>query len=39
VLDILKKGSARANAVAEETLERARKAAGVHFFPRELRYR
>jgi hypothetical protein len=24
--------------VAEETLERARKAAGLHFFPRSVRY-
>ena len=39
VLDILKKGCARANAVAEETLEMARKAAGLHFFPRTLSYR
>jgi hypothetical protein len=37
-LDILKKGCARANVVAEETLERARKAAGLHFFPRSVRY-
>jgi tryptophanyl-tRNA synthetase len=39
VLDILKKGCQRANAVAEETLERARKAAGVHYFPRSVAYR
>jgi tryptophanyl-tRNA synthetase len=38
LLDILKKGCARANVVAEETLERARKAAGLHFFPRSVRY-
>jgi hypothetical protein len=39
LLDILKKGCERANATAEETLERARKAAGLHFFPRSVRYR
>jgi tryptophanyl-tRNA synthetase len=39
VLDILRTGSARANAVAEATLETARKAAGLHFFPRTLGYR
>jgi tryptophanyl-tRNA synthetase len=39
VLDILKHGCERANATAEATLEAARKAAGVHFFPREVRYR
>jgi hypothetical protein len=39
MLDILKKGCQRANAVAEETLERARKAAGVHYFPRSVAYR
>jgi tryptophanyl-tRNA synthetase len=39
VLDILRTGSARANLVAEETLERARKAVGLHFFPRTLGYR
>jgi tryptophanyl-tRNA synthetase len=38
LLDILKKGCARANVVAEETLESARKAAGLHFFPRSVRY-
>ena len=39
LLDILKKGCERANATAEETLERARKAAGLHFFPRTVSYR
>ena len=39
LLDILKKGCERANATAEETLERARKAAGLHFFPRKISYR
>jgi tryptophanyl-tRNA synthetase len=39
VLDILKKGCARANVTAEETLERARKAAKLHFFPRVVGYR
>lgn len=38
LLDILKTGCARANVVAEETLESARKAAGLHFFPRSVRY-
>lgn len=39
VLDILRKGCERANAVAEETLEMARKATDLHFFPRQLGYR
>jgi len=39
VLDILKKGCARANETAEQTLELARQAAGLHFFPRQLTYR
>ena len=39
VLEILRAGSARANVLAEDTLERARKAAGLHFFPRTLSYR
>lgn len=39
LLDILKKGCARANDTAEETLERARSAAGVGFFPRTISYR
>jgi len=39
LLDILKKGCERANATAEETLERARQAAGLHFFPRRISYR
>jgi tryptophanyl-tRNA synthetase len=38
VLAILKDGCRRANATAEETLEIARKAAGLHFFPRKLSY-
>ncbi len=38
VLDVLRRGCARANALAEETLELARKAAGLHFFRRQLRY-
>lgn len=38
VLDILKKGCARANETAERTLEMARKAAGLSFFPRRLSY-
>lgn len=38
VLDVLKRGCARANELAETTLEMARKAAGLHFFPRRLRY-
>jgi tryptophanyl-tRNA synthetase len=38
VLTILKNGCERANATAEETLARARQAAGVGFFPRTLRY-
>jgi tryptophanyl-tRNA synthetase len=38
VLAILKDGCRRANATAEQTLEMARKAAGLHFFPRTLSY-
>jgi len=38
VLDVLKRGCARANETAEQTLEMARKAAGLHFFPRRLSY-
>ena len=38
VLEVLKKGCARANETAERTLEMARKAAGLHFFPRRLSY-
>jgi tryptophanyl-tRNA synthetase len=38
VLAILKDGCRRANATAEQTLEMARKAAGLHFFPRTLAY-
>ncbi len=39
VLAILRDGCERANATAEETLERARNAAGVGFFPRTLGYK
>ena len=39
ILEILRAGCERANAVAEKTLESARKAAGLHFFPRQLGYR
>ena len=38
VLDILRAGCRKANVTAEITLEAARKAAGVHFFPRTLSY-
>jgi tryptophanyl-tRNA synthetase len=38
VLAILKDGCRRANATAEQTLEMARKAAGLHFFSRTLAY-
>jgi tryptophanyl-tRNA synthetase len=37
ILDILKNGSRRANALAEETLALAKEAAGLGFFGRELR--
>ncbi|MFO0961651.1 MAG: tryptophan--tRNA ligase [Phycisphaerales bacterium] len=39
VMDILKDGCRRANLLAEETLQRAREAAKLHFFPRTLGYR
>lgn len=39
IIDILRDGSARANAVAEQTLAMAKEAASLHFFDRELRYR
>lgn len=39
ILEILKDGSARANAIAEETLAMAKEAAKLRFFDRELRYR
>jgi tryptophanyl-tRNA synthetase len=39
LMDILKDGCRRANLLAEETLQRAREAAGLHFFPRTLGYR
>ncbi|MHC4992985.1 MAG: tryptophan--tRNA ligase [Planctomycetota bacterium] len=38
ILDILKEGCTRANAVAEETLALAKEAARMSFFKRELRY-
>jgi hypothetical protein len=38
VLDILRSGCRKANLTAEITLEAARKAAGLHFFPRTLSY-
>jgi tryptophanyl-tRNA synthetase len=38
VLEILKDGCERANAVAEETLAMAKEAAKLSFFPRDLRY-
>jgi hypothetical protein len=38
VLDILRAGCRKANVTAEMTLEAARKAAGMHFFPRTLSY-
>jgi len=38
VLEVLREGTARANAVAEETLMRAKQAMGYDFFPRTLRY-
>jgi tryptophanyl-tRNA synthetase len=38
VLDILRAGCRKANVTAEITLEAARKAAGLHFFPRTLSY-
>jgi hypothetical protein len=39
VLDILRKGCARANDTAEATLEAARKAANLQFFQRSVTYR
>ena len=39
ILDILRKGCARANETAEATLEAARKACNLHFFPRSIGYR
>ena len=39
VLAILREGSARANAAAEETLARAKDACGLGFFKRALSYR
>lgn len=39
VMDILRSGCQRANATAEATLESARKAAGLHYFPRTVAYR
>jgi tryptophanyl-tRNA synthetase len=39
VLEILRKGCARANDTAEATLEAARKAAHLQFFPRSVTYR
>ena len=39
ILDILRKGCARANETAEATLEAARKAANLQFFGRSLTYR
>jgi tryptophanyl-tRNA synthetase len=39
VIDILRAGCAKANAVAEETLALAKEAARLKFFDRELRYR
>ena len=36
VIEILRSGTARANAVAEETLARAKDACGLGFFPRRL---
>ena len=38
VLEILKDGCERANAIAEETLAMAKDAAHLKFFPREIRY-
>jgi tryptophanyl-tRNA synthetase len=38
VLDILRKGCARANETAEATLEAARTAANLQFFQRSVRY-
>jgi tryptophanyl-tRNA synthetase len=38
LLHILQAGCAKANETAEATLEAARKAAGLHFFHRELKY-
>lgn len=38
LLDVLREGCARANAVAERTLALAKDAAGLGFFARELRY-
>jgi tryptophanyl-tRNA synthetase len=39
ILKILREGCEKANAAAEETLRRAKDAAGLGFFPRALRYR
>ena len=39
VMDILRTGCTKANATAEATLEAARKAANLHFFPRSVGYR
>ena len=39
ILDILKKGCAKANQTAEATLEAARKACNLQFFPRSITYR
>jgi len=39
ILDILRDGCARANRIAEDTLEHAREACGLHFFPRTVAYR
>ncbi|MBX3373059.1 MAG: tryptophan--tRNA ligase [Phycisphaeraceae bacterium] len=39
ILEILRAGCTRANAVCEETLSLAKEAAGLRFFDRELRYR
>jgi tryptophanyl-tRNA synthetase len=39
ILDILRAGTIRANEVAEETLDLARRAAHLKFFDRELKLR
>ena len=36
VIDILKSGTSRANAIAEETLEMAKEASGLGYFKRRL---
>ncbi|MHC5113050.1 MAG: tryptophan--tRNA ligase [Planctomycetota bacterium] len=39
ILEILRAGCEKANAIAEETLAMAKEVAGMGFFPREIRYR